>query len=131
MKQKDKQSKGKLLKYDKLKIQEYLAPGVCNIKVAKLIVKARTETLDIKTQQRWRYDDGICAGCGIAEETGDELLNCKALNENMKQIKYEWFYSEKEQEILEAAIRLKNAMKKREKLIESRSNDQFRVLSSA
>ena len=34
LKQKEKQSKGKLLKYDRLKMQEYLTPGVCNIKVA-------------------------------------------------------------------------------------------------
>ena len=33
-------------------------------------------TLDIKLQKRWKYQDTTCVGCGVREESGDELLTC-------------------------------------------------------
>ena len=106
-------------------MQVYLAPGLCNARLARLIFKARTETLDIKTQKGWKYSDKLCVGCGEADESGDEILKCKVLNKETKlentEINYKWFYSAKEKELLEVAVRLQRAMKNREKLIESSS----------
>ena len=62
-----------------------------------------------------------------ADESGDEILKCKVLNKETKlenneiNLNYKWFYSAKEKELLEVAVRLQRAMKNREKLIESSS----------
>ena len=48
-----KQSKISHIKYDELCIQEYLLDGNKNIEVSKFIYKARSMTLDIKTQKSY------------------------------------------------------------------------------
>ena len=55
-----KQTKIMHLKYDDLKIQEYLLDGNQNTNVSKFIFKARSMTLNIKTQKRWKYKDDVC-----------------------------------------------------------------------
>ena len=50
--------------------------GNKNINVSKFIFKERSQTLDIKTQKKWKYDDKACVGCNVREETGEEILNC-------------------------------------------------------
>ena len=48
--------------------------------MARLIFKARSQTLDIKTQRKWKYSDIICIGCESKEETAKEIMTCKILN---------------------------------------------------
>ena len=67
------------IKYDDLKIQEYFVGGYCSKKISKLIFKARSCILDIKTQQSWKYADKSRIGCEVNEESGEELLNCEKL----------------------------------------------------
>ena len=55
------------IKYQSLKIQEYLLEGNKNIELIKFIFKARGQTLNIKTQKKWKYSDKICTGCNIKE----------------------------------------------------------------
>ena len=55
--QKEKQTKTSNIHYDDLKIQEYFIDGNCKKNISKLIFKARSKTLDIKTQQKWKYAD--------------------------------------------------------------------------
>ena len=55
-----KQSKISHIKYDELSIQEYLLDGNRNTEVAKFVYKARSKTLDIKTQKSWKYKDKFC-----------------------------------------------------------------------
>ena len=38
-------------------------------------------TLNIKTQKSWKYQDKICVGCGVQNETGDEILICDGLSD--------------------------------------------------
>jgi hypothetical protein len=73
-------------------MQAYLADGDRDNRVSRLIFKARGKTLDIKMQKRWKYDDILCTGCGITEETGQEILICDKLSENTENILYSWFY---------------------------------------
>jgi hypothetical protein len=74
--QKSKQTKIDDIEYSKLEMQAYLADGDRDNRVSRLIFKARGETLDIKMQKRWKYDDTLCTGCGKNEETGQEILMC-------------------------------------------------------
>ena len=62
-----------------LKIQDYLLDGNKNIELSKLIFKARGQTLDIKTQKKWRYSDNVCTGCDLNVETIEEILSCSGL----------------------------------------------------
>ena len=71
-----KQSKICDIKYDSLKNQEYLLHGDRNINVRRFIFKARSKTLDIKTQNKWKYDNLLCSGCHMKEESEDEILAC-------------------------------------------------------
>ena len=54
--------------------------GHCNKNLSRIIFKARSHTLDIKTQQKWKYADSTCIGCKIQVETGEEILFCEILN---------------------------------------------------
>ena len=57
---------------------------------------ARSQSLDIKMQQKWKYADSICIGCRILVESGEEILLCKILNKENSladiPITYDWFY---------------------------------------
>ena len=57
-------------------MQEYLLDGNENLELSKLIYKARGRTLEIKAHKKWRYEDNLCVGCGINDETEEELLSC-------------------------------------------------------
>ena len=81
MEMKEKQSKMANLKYESMEIQNYLVDGNKNTKLSKLIFKARLLTLDIKLQKKWKYEDTICVGCDVSEESGDEILNCDGFND--------------------------------------------------
>ena len=73
--QQNKQEKIRKIKYEKLEMQEYLAEGDRNNNVSKIIFKARGMTLDIKMHKKWKYEDTLCTGCNVSEESGQELLH--------------------------------------------------------
>jgi hypothetical protein len=55
-------------------MQEYLADGDRNTAIFfKPIFKARRKTLDIKLHKKWKYDDKLCSGCKINEESCEEI----------------------------------------------------------
>ena len=47
---------------------------------SRLIFKARSQTLDIKTQMKWKYNARACIGCKTKEETSQEIMTCEKLN---------------------------------------------------
>ena len=116
-----KQSKILNIKYTNLEIQEYLLDGNQNTKMSKLIFKARSKTLDIKTQKCWKYEDKICIGCQDRVETGEEVLTCVGLGgQNVtKPVEYDWFYSEDVNRIRDVAKVLNEKLKIRNKKIEN------------
>ena len=65
-------------------------------KMSKLVFRARSQMLDIETQQNWNNSDRNCVGCKIKDESGEELLTCEMLNKqnnvNANPVKYDWFY---------------------------------------
>ena len=72
--QKERQSKTVQIQY------EYLVDGHCKKSLSQLIFQARSQTLDIKMQHKWKYADKICIGCKTREESGEEILLCENLN---------------------------------------------------
>ena len=120
---KSKQSKISHLKYDDLEIQEYLLDGNRNTDVAKFIFKARSMTLNIKTHKKWKYKDILCVGCGVNNETGDEIISCTGLrdekNDNVtKPIFYDLLFDGTTSEMAEVAKVLMKRLKRREKIID-------------
>ena len=47
-----------------------------NTTLTKIIFSLRSETLDIKTWQPWRYFDNLCVVCQLKEETIQHFLSC-------------------------------------------------------
>ena len=118
-----KQTKASNIEYCDLKIQEYFINGHCNKNLSKLIFKARSQSLDIKTQQKWKYADNICIGCKTQVETGEEILCCEMLNNENRladiQVTYDWFYRRKVGDIVTAGKLLDRGMKQRHKILEA------------
>ena len=114
--EKIRQNKIRNMQFSELKMQEYLLYSE-NTNLSKLIFKARSKTLDIKTQKEWKYKDDRCTGCGVKEETGDEILSCEGLGE-VNEVKYSWFYCGSLGEMFLAAEVLRKRLKKRQKIIE-------------
>ena len=112
--QQSKQEKIKEIEYSKLEIQEYLIHGDRNPKVSKLIYQARGQILDIKMQKKWKFDDKLCSGCNLKEESGQEILDCKNLGGNTENLSYNMFFSEQ----LAVGNSLMKKLKMREKLRE-------------
>ena len=109
--QQNKQTKILHIQYKSLDIQEYLLGGNKNSSVAKFIFKARSQTLDIKMQKKWKYEDKLCIGCNIREETGQEILSCWHFGKE-ESLKYEMFYSNSSRDII-SLIRFANCMMKK------------------
>ena len=65
-----KMSKISILKYETLELQQYLLEG--NTNISKFISKARSQTLDLKQQNKWKYHHLLCSGCN----DGQEILSC-------------------------------------------------------
>ena len=84
--------KGRLLNYDEFELADYLCPHDKNITIEeqKGIFRCRVEDIDIKGNNRWKYEDISCLSCQKNQEgTQYHILNCSALlgkNENMTYI---------------------------------------------
>ena len=109
------------IKYKKLEMQDYLLDGNKNVKVAQFISKARSMTLDIKMQRKWKYKDMLCIGCGEENETGEEILKCSGYSEftsEDKPVVYSLFYYGNALEMAEVAKIMLKRLKVREKRME-------------
>ena len=122
-KEKLKQTKITTMQHKKLEIQDYFIDGNCNIKLAKLIFKARSQTLDVKMQKKWKYADLTCIGCRKTEESGGEIMICESLNNENREadiiVKYDWFYSYDINDIVKAGKILQDGLKRRQDILET------------
>ena len=120
LEEKQKQSKISHVKYNELRIQEYLFEGNINTEVSRFVFKARAKCLDIKIHKPWKYKDVLCIGCGVEIETGDELISCKGYSNDkvMEPIFYDCFFNGKVSEMINLAKELKKRLKIRDKILE-------------
>ena len=119
--EKNKQTKIAHIQYENFELQEYLLDGNENVNVSKFIFKARSSTLDIKTQRKWKYDDKACTGCKVRDETGDEILSCWYFgNEKLtKLIHYDMFYGESTNDMNLVAKIMMEKLKRRKHIIDT------------
>ena len=119
--QPNKQTKIANLDYEKLEMQDYFVDGNCNKQIAQVVYKARTQTLDIKTHKRWKYDDDICVGCNARPETIEEILSCTNLGGNTEETRSiccDWLISGSGRQMFMVGKILTQRLKTREKLME-------------
>ena len=101
------------LKYEKLEMKSYLMDGDRSRKISNLIFKARGQNLDIKIQQKWKYEDKLCSGCIKNEESAEEILACDEFGKNYKNLKYSDFFSDSVSEQISVAKVLERKLKRR------------------
>ena len=114
------------IKYEDLSMQDYLLDGNVNTTISKVIFKARSMTLDIKMQRKWKYSDILCMGCGVNDETGQEILSCEGFSEKKENLEnlektpllYSKFYYGATKEMVYLAKVLSRKLKIRDKLKE-------------
>ena len=101
--------------------------GNRNTEVSKVIYKARSMTLDIKTQKSWKYEDKLCIGCGVNMETGEEILLCTGLKTEQEKdgkipqaVFYDLLFTGKSSEMSEVAKILMKRLKVRDKLMDEK-----------
>ena len=84
-KEKGKLRKVKHIPNYSLTIQEYLAPNVTNIKLAKFIYHVRNRILDVKANYKNKYDDLLCPVCSLPNsvDSQEHLLHCPKLVDTM------------------------------------------------
>ena len=118
--EKNKQTKIAHIKYSGLEMQEYLMDGDVNVDVSKFILKARSKTLDIKSQRKWKYQDNSCIGCKVREETGDEILSCWYYGEDKwkKPIYYDMFFGDKASDMKIVGRIMMEKLKRRKEIID-------------
>ena len=102
--------------YSKLQMQEYLADR--NTDISKLIFKASGKTLDIKFHKKWKYDDILCSGCKINQESGEEILACDSFGQNKEKVVYSGFFSSSVVEQVRVAKVMSRKLKVRQKIRE-------------
>ena len=85
-------------------------------------LKKFEKTIDIKTQRKWKYSDIICIGCESKEETAQEIMTCKILNNENRTaidpINYDMFFGNNISDKVKAARLIKNGLKRRQLILE-------------
>ena len=121
--EKQKQTKIANMEHKKLELQDYFIGGHCTNKMAKLIFKARSQTLDIKSQRKWKYQDKTCIGCEKMEESGEEIMLCEKLNIGNRTadipIRYNWFFSDNIHDLVKAGKILNDSLKRRQEILDT------------
>ena len=69
-----KKKKTANLEYSSLKLQKYFTCLYPN--QARIVFKCRSQTLNIKSHLTYKYQDLLCRGCEIEEETLQHIVNC-------------------------------------------------------
>ena len=103
-------------------MQVYLLSGNKNTELSKVIFKARSNTLDVKINKRWKYEDVMCIGCQVKEESGEELMNCESygeIGEETENISYKMFYGESNSDMFLAASKIKKRLKRRQVIMDN------------
>ena len=102
-----------LLNFDKQEMQQYLYENT-NTNISKFISKAKAKILEIKTHTSWKFEDKLCSGCKIKEESGEEIFLCEKFGLDAKNEKiptYSLFYGKKNSEMFYCAKVMMERMK--------------------
>ena len=77
MQENSSKEKTKHIQFDHLQMSQYLWDNESR-ELSQTIFKIRSQTLDIKEWQPWKYHDNLCVKCETYSETMEHFVNCKA-----------------------------------------------------
>ena len=77
MQENSSKEKTKHIQFEHLQMSQYLWDNESR-DLSQTIFKIRSQTLDIKEWQPWKYHDNLCVNCETYSETMDHFVNCKA-----------------------------------------------------
>ena len=122
MSEKSKLSKVQHIKYDALKMQDYMLPHKTSTSLAKFICQARCRMLDVKTNYKNRYKDLLCPlGCSEnMEDTQQHLLVCEKLGDSSMVLKipeYDEIFDQDVTQIVNVASILRSKLSTRQKML--------------
>ena len=88
-KQSSDNAKGRLINYHEFKMQDYFLPaeGLISITDKKWIFKCRVDYVNVKGNNRWKYNNISCVSCKSVNipETQKHILECmELLGKNQK-----------------------------------------------
>ena len=75
--------------------------------------------MNIKLHKKWKFEDKLCSGCHENEESGEEILTCKAFGKNEEseeKVRYSWFYSEQVSDQILVAKVMEKKLKRRKQI---------------
>ena len=119
MNKKDRHEKGRHIKYNELKIQNYLVSEVISTQEAKMLFKIRSEMIDTKENFKHKYTKKsndiqtnlealLCPLCRLHVDSVETILQCSALPKNSKNIRFQDFFSN---DMKTVSIAIKHFMK--------------------
>ena len=82
LKENEKKSKTRLIKYKCLKMQQYLLENT-KTKLSKTVFKLRSGTLNIKALEQWKHEDNLCVMCEVREENISHFMSCENYGEKV------------------------------------------------
>ena len=113
---------GAAILLDELKLP-MCSTTLCYLRVETLLATNsqlwQGNALNIKLHKRWKYDDTLCSGCLVNEDSGEEILRCIFLGENIEKISYGWFYSKLLSEQISAGKIMMKNLKTKDKIVEA------------
>ena len=75
VKENSSKTKTKDIQFSELKMSDYLFENRNKI-LSEIIFSVRSQTLDIKVWNEWKYNDGICVMCNKEIEDMDHFVSC-------------------------------------------------------
>ena len=120
-------SKGRELKYNELKIQNYLLPNQLNIKQCKLLFSLRAQMIPVRCNYSHSYDSLTCPVCEDTahQDTQSHILQCKRLAENentlvKETIPYSDIYGSDVAKLSAVAVLFEKLLEKRRKILKKK-----------
>ena len=113
--------KTKHIKFKTLKLSEYLRTNK-NTNISNIIFSLRSGGLDIKTWNKWKYDDNLCVMCENKEENMDHLMECLEYGETKDFVWREVFETKIETQVM-IAKEVSRRMEIREKKLKAGLDD--------
>ena len=112
-------SKVKEIEHNELVLQKYLQPNKANIKKeeAQLIFILRCRTTNVKNNLKGNFDSLECRACEKTEESQKHIVQeCKILNEDTENVKYEKLFNGSVEEKLKVARKFQQNFQKLENM---------------
>ena len=69
-------------------------------------------------EKKWKYEDTLCTGCNVSEESGQELLHCKGFGKLNQNVSYDMIFSEAIEDQLSVGKIMTRKLKERKRLRE-------------